>query len=119
MGPAASGLALFLLGLVLLRRDIRHALRRRRWRRVNARVTHVPGPSGPSWRFDFELPDGRHVSVAGNDIRSVADREGQGLVPVFYDPANPARSVEVPARPGLATLVGGGLVVLGLFQSFG
>ena len=119
MGAAASGLALCLLWLVLLRRDIRQALRRRRWQRADARVVYVPGPSGPSWRFDFELPDGRQVSVPGNDIRSIAGREGQGLLPILYDPTDPGRGVEVLARPGLATLVGGGLVVLGLVQAFG
>lgn len=119
MGAAASGLALCLLGVVLLRRHIRQALRRRRWRRADARVVYVPGPAGPSWRFDFELPDGRQVSVPGNGIRSVAGREGQGPLPILYDPADPGRGVEVPVRPGLAALVGGGLVVLGLVQAFG
>lgn len=113
MPAAASGLLLCLLGLVLLRRDLRGLWRQMRWRRARATVLFQPTAAGPAWRFDFVLPDGSPVSVPKNSLRDAARRDGPGLVTILYDPRAPSREVEIPGRPGLAALVGLGLVGLG------
>lgn len=115
MGGPASGLLLCVLGLVLLRRDLRGLWRRLRWAPANATVRYEPQDGHPRWRFEFTLPDGTPVSVTTRDLRLVARRgEDAGPVPILYDPAAPGRCFEVPPRPGLATAVGIGLLGLGL-----
>ena len=114
MGGAASGLALCLLAAVLLRWDLLGFARRWRWRRATGRIAFLPTAAGPSWRIDFALPDGTPIGVVTTDLRLVA-RRGEGAVPLLYDPAQPAR-IDLPVRPGLATLVGAGLLGLGIVQ---
>ena len=115
MDAATSGLLLWALALVLLRRDLRGLIRRRRWRRAMARIVFRPSEAGPSWRIDFTLPDGVPVSVATTDLRMIARHERQGPVSLLYDPAVPSR-VEIPGRPGLDTIVGMALAALGVAQ---
>jgi len=111
----ASGLLLCALGFVLLRRDLRGLWRRLRWATASATIHYEPRDGRPRWRFEFMLPDGTPVSVATHDLRLVARRgEDARPAPIFYDPAAPGRGVEVPPRPGLSTVVGIGLLGLGL-----
>lgn len=111
MDAAASGLILCLLGAVLMRRDLRGLIRRRRWQRAPATIRFEPGPA---WRFDFTLPDGQPVSVVTRDLRLLARREGEGPVAILYDPRAPTRGVDLPGRPGLGLACGVGLAGLGV-----
>ena len=115
MEAAASGLLLCVLAAVLLRRDLRGLVRRRRWRRAVAQLRFVPTATGPSWSIDFALPDGEPVHVVTTDLRMIARRDQPGPVSLLYDPAA-SRRVELPSRPGLGTLVGLGLAVFGAAQ---
>ncbi|GGJ32829.1 hypothetical protein [Neoroseomonas lacus] len=115
MDAATSGLLLWVLAAVLLRRDLRGVYRRLRWRRAVARITFLPTETGPSWRIDFTLPDGAPVSVVTRDLRMIARREQPGPVRLLYDPAAPSR-MEMPGRPGLGSVVGVALAVLGIAQ---
>ncbi|MEO3471940.1 hypothetical protein AAFN86_08750 [Roseomonas sp. CAU 1739] len=110
-----SGLIVCFLGAVLLRRDLRGLFRRWLWRRAVARVVFQPTAIGPSWRFDFALPDGTPASVVTTDMRLVARREGDGPIALLYDPAAPGR-VDLPARPGIGLIVGLALAGLGVVQ---
>ena len=116
MGAGASGLLLCLLGLVLLRRDLRRIWRQRRWRRARAVPRFEQGSTGPVWHFDFTLPDGRPVRATSGDLRLLARREDGAAMTVLYDPEAPARGIDVPARPGLPAAVGLGLLALGIAQ---
>lgn len=115
MDAATSGLLLWVLAAVLLRRDLRGLFRRLRWRRAIARITFLPTDDGPSWRVDFTLPDGAPVSVVTRDLRIIARRERPGPVSLLYDPATPNR-LEMPGQPGLGTVVGAALAGLGVAQ---
>ena len=118
MDPAVSGLLLWALAVVLLRRDLRGLLRRWRWRSALATLRFVEGGAGPSWAIDFALPDGRPVHVVTTDLRMIARREGQGPVRLLYDPAAPTR-VDLPGRPGLGAVVGLALAVFGAARLLG
>ena len=61
----------------------------------------------PAARF----PDLTRYWSVTNELVAVPE----GAVPLLYDPAQPAR-IDLPVRPGLATLVGAGLLGLGIVQ---
>lgn len=111
MAALAAGLALYGLGAVLMRRDLRGLYRRWAWRRAPATLHFEPGPA---WRIDFVLPDGRAVSVRTRDLRLVARRREQGPLTVLYDPRAPGRAVEIPAPPGLGLVAGLAMAGLGV-----
>ena len=116
MGGAVSALLLCVLGLVLLRRDLDGLVRRLTWQRAMGRIVFLPTASGPSWRIDFTLPAGGTVEVVTTDLRLIARREGEGAVPLLYDPSEPTR-IDLPTRPGLPFVVGLGLLGLGAAQA--
>lgn len=116
MGAGASGLLLCALALVLLRRDLRRMWRRRRWRSAVAVPRFDPDGAGPAWQFDFVLPDGTPVRATSRDLRLLARREAGEPVTLLYDPAAPARRIDLPARPGLPAAVGVALLGLGVVQ---
>ena len=116
MGAGTSGLLLCLLGLVLLRREIRRLWRQRRWRRAEAVPRFEQGSAGPVWHFDFTLPDGRPVRATSGDLRLLARREDGAAMTVLYDPEAPERAIDVPARPGLPAAIGVALLGLGIAQ---
>lgn len=115
MDAATSGLLLWGLAAVLLRRDLRGLFRRWRWHRAMARITFVPTDAGPSWWIDFTPPNGAPVRVVTTDLRVIARREEQGPVSLLFDPVAPSR-IEIPGRPGLGTVVGVALAALGAAQ---
>ncbi len=112
---SAAGLLLWMLAALLLRRDLRGLARRMRWRRAVAQIAFQPDAAGPSWKIEFALPDGSPVQVVTSDLRLVARPGPSGPFSLLYDPAAPCR-VEVPARPGVAALVGLGLAAFGVAQ---
>lgn len=114
MDAAGAGLILLAFAVLLTWRDLRGAWRRRHWRRAEARVTFLPGPAGPAWRFDITLADGRPVSVIRRDLRLLARNHGAEPVTVLHHPATPERGLDVPRRPGLGLVVGLGLAGLGI-----